>query len=336
MKIKITICLALLLSLCASCAAKPKSLEKEIFAMDTLMNLTVCGEKAEGALKAAESEINALDTRLDVNDAESEVSKLNASAGSFTPTSEAVRRQLETANEVAEKSGGAFDISILPLMELWGFGTDGAHVPADAEIAAVLNAKSAEKIKISGENVLIPSGERITLAATAKGYTSQRVTELWRDMGVESAIMSLGGNVQALGKKPDGSKWNVAVRDPENPESFLGTLEIENTAVVTSGGYQRYFEENGVRYHHIIDPKTGRPAKSGLTSVTIVCPDGTLADALSTALFVLGEDGALKYWRSEGGFEFLLVTEDGRVVATAGLRDSFRLVGDYALSFAEK
>ena len=151
--------------------------------------------------------------------------------------------------------------------------------------------------------------------------------------GVTSAVISLGGNVQTLGLRPDGSDWTVAVQDPADTSTYLGTITVGETAVVTSGSYQRYFEENGVVYHHIIDPATGYPADSGLTSVTVVADCdldevdggpgvGTMCDALSTALFVMGEEKALDFWRSGAyDFDLVLVTEDGRVVVTDGIAD---------------
>ncbi len=335
-KITIIISLILILSMCASCAAKPKSAESQIFAMDTVMSLTAYGKNADEALKAATGEINRLDKMLSANDADSEVSKVNASAGSFVPVSDAVLKQLAVAKEVSDRSGGAFDISIQPLVELWGFGTGKEHVPADGEIAAARSKLNYKAIEASDKSVKIPQGTEITLAAIAKGYTSQHLSDMFRSMGISSAIVSLGGNVQAVGAKPDGSKWRVAVQDPTDTTKFLGTIDIADLAAVTSGGYQRYFEENGVVYHHILDPKTGRPAESGLSSVTIVCTDGTLADALSTTLFVLGEEKAKEYWRSYGGFEAVLVTVDGRVVVTEGLKSSFSLSGSYKLQYAGK
>ncbi len=335
-KIIIFLNVLLIIALGTSCSSKPKSVQSQIFAMDTVMSLTAYGKNSDEAVKAATGEINRLDKMLSANDADSEVSKINASSGSFVTVSGAVLRQIAVAKEVSDRSGGAFDISILPLVELWGFGTDKAHVPSNGEISEAMSKLNYRGIEATDSSVRIPQGTKITLAAIAKGYTSQHLCELFKGMGVSSAIVSLGGNVQAVGVKPDGSKWRVAVQDPNDTAKFLGTVEIADLAVVTSGGYQRYFEENGVSYHHILDPKTGRPAESGLSSVTIVCADGTLADALSTALFVLGEDGAIEYWRSYGGFEAILVTNDGRVVVTEGLKSSFSLSGSYKLQYAGK
>ena len=140
--------------------------------------------------------------------------------------------------------------------------------------------------------------------------------------------MNLGGNVQALGSKTDGSKWKVGIQDPEGKEDYLGTLSIKDQAVITSGGYERYFEEDGKTYHHIIDPRTGYPADSGLLSVTIVSSDGTLADGLSTSLFIMGKEEAIEYWRDHSEeFDGILETEDGTLYVTEGIAEEFEAKG---------
>ena len=141
-----------------------------------------------------------------------------------------------------------------------------------------------------------------------------------------------------MGTKPDGSNWIVAVEDPNDTSSYVGTLSVGETAIITSGSYQRYFiGSDGMKYHHIIDPSTGRPADNDLVSVTIVCEDGTLADALSTAMFVLGENAALKYWRENGGFEMIMINKDNEIMCTTGLIEVFTLTNrtDYTLKMVE-
>lgn len=332
------LCAFLIIFSAVGCAGTEKSTEAQIFAMDTVMNFTVYGDKREAALKAASEKINALDAQLSTTKSDSEVSKLNDSAGSFVQVSDVVLTQLKTALMVSERSGGAYDITILPLMKLWGFDTDKAHVPPAAEIDASKVLIDYKKIELSGASVKLRQGTSLTLASIAKGYTSQTLIDMFRSMGVKSAVVSLGGNVQTLGNKPDGSKWRVGIQDPKNTSSFVGVLETGETAVVTSGGYQRFFDENGKRYHHILDPKTGYPAENGLISVSIICPDGTLADALSTTLFVLGKDRAVEYWQSNSGFEMVLVTDDGKVTATYGLKGVFSLADKsaYTLDFISK
>ena len=177
--------------------------------------------------------------------------------------------------------------------------------------------------------VALKPGMEIDLGSIAKGYTGDQLMQLFRDSRVSSALLNLGGNVQTLGSKPDGSPWKIAVKDPLG-EGNLGVLNIEDRAVITSGGYERYFEEDGRTYWHIIDPATGYPAQSGLVSVTVVGKEGTLCDGLSTSLFVMGEASAAAFWRSSDDFEAVFVRDDGSVLITEGLESSFTLVDGYA------
>ena len=171
----------------------------------------------------------------------------------------------------------------------------------------------------------VPSGMALDLGAVAKGYTGDQAAAYIKEQGITSALINLGGNVQAVGTKPDGSLWRIGLRDPFS-EGNVGTLTVENSAVVTSGGYQNYFMgEDGQVYWHILDPDTGYPARTGLASVTVVAPEGVKCDALSTALFVMGLDGALDYWRAHGDFELILITEDREFYLTPGLEDTFTL-----------
>ena len=171
----------------------------------------------------------------------------------------------------------------------------------------------------------LPDGVEVDLGSVAKGYAGDVLTGLLKANGVKSALLDLGGNIQTVGTKPDGSSWRIGVRDPEDENGYIGVVSVSDKAVVTSGGYERYFEQDGVRYWHILDPETGAPARSGLASVTVVGDSGLLCDALSTALFVMGLDRALEHWRTYRDFEAVFVCEDGSVTVTAGLEDSFAL-----------
>ncbi|NLF34566.1 MAG: FAD:protein FMN transferase, partial [Clostridiales bacterium] len=172
------------------------------------------------------------------------------------------------------------------------------------------------------------AGMAIDLGAIAKGAAAAGAADVLRDHGVTSGLLMLGGNITALGHKPDGTPWRVAVRDPADRDSYLCVLSLTDQSASTSGGYERYFEEHGVLYHHIIDPSTGYPAECGLLSVTVVSADDTAADALSTALFVLGEEGALSLWRASDDFEAILIRTDGRVLVTEGLEAVMEFRGD--------
>ena len=325
---------ALLAVILSSCSAKPERAESTVFAMDTLMYLEVYGDEAQATVAQAVERLYFLDGLLSAVNKDSELSKINKSAGGFVDVPDEILEQLNAAQEVSRRSGGAFDISVLPLVTLWGFGTENAHVPSDEEIEAARRYVDYRNIELSGSSVKLAEGMSITLGAIAKGYASQTLAELFEGRGISSALVSLGGNVQVVGSKPDGSKWRIALQDPVNAGETAGVLELSDMAAVTSGGYERYFEQEGKIYHHILDPKTGRPSESGLLSVTIVCENGMTADALSTALFLLGEDGAIEYWRNYGGFEALLITDDGRMLVTEGLRGSFTQSGDaYTLEY---
>lgn len=320
--------LGLILSLTA---CKEASAEKQVFAMDTVMMLTAYGDQSEEALKAAELELYRLDSLLSKTDEGSTVSALNGAAGAATTVEGEVLELLELAKVYSGETGGAFDITISPVVSAWGFTEDAYRVPDEAELKELLSSVGSERIKLNGDTAVLEQGTEIDLGGIAKGYASDRVAEIFRSYEISRGTVVLGGNALAAGTREDGQAWRVGVRDPKNSEGLVGLVHLEDAYAVTSGGYERYFEENGKTYHHIIDPATGYPAESGLTSVTVVADckepgtrNGTMCDALSTALFVMGEERALEFWR-DGGLEFevVLVTEDGRVVVTEGLADRF-------------
>ncbi len=302
------------------------SCSREIFAMDTVMTVTTYGDNAEEAVEAAEVEINRLDALFSVGNADSDIARLNADKSALVSgeTCELISR----SKELYKSTEGALNIAVYPLMEAWGFTSGEYRVPEEDELVALLNCMDVDEISLdnnSGE-VKLPQQMGIDLGAIAKGYTSSRLMDIFTSYNITSAIVSLGGNVQTLGVKTDGSKWRVAIEDPfsEDGQEYAGILEIQDQAVITSGAYERYFEQDGKRYHHILDPATGYPAENGLASVTIVSEDGTLADALSTALFVMGKDKALAYWQEHAeDFEVILIEDSGEMTISEGLEDYF-------------
>ena len=204
-------------------------------------------------------------------------------------------------------------------MRAWGFADGEYRVPEAGELAALLEHTGWAKVAVDGTSVTLPEGFALDLGGIGKGYAAGRCKEILKERGVTSALLSLGGNVSALGSKPDGSAWTVAIEDPDGG-GYLGTVQIVDRCVVTSGGYQRYFEQDGVRYWHILDPQTGKPARSGMQSVTVVSEDDTLADALSTALFVMGPERAADFWRGHRAeFDAVWLTDDGGLFVTEGL-----------------
>lgn len=294
-----------------------KTRTRTLFAMDTVMTFTARGGRASEALEAAVKEVQRLDALLSAHDPSSEIGRLNAEGRAAV--SEDTAALLEAARRLTEETGGLYDCTIYPLMELWGFPTGAYRVPGGEEIAEALRLVDGARLQVRGGEAELAPGQRIDLGGIAKGYASARVMELYRAHGVESGMVSLGGNVQAIGEAPEGGPWRIGVQDPEGQGDYPAVIEVKDAAVVTSGGYQRYFEEGGRRYIHIIDPRTGRPSESELASATVVSADGTLADGLSTAVYVMGLEAASAYWREHEGFELVLVTKDGGVYVTEGL-----------------
>lgn len=298
---------------------------KDIFAMDTYMTVTAYGENAQDAVDAAETEIERLDALLSTGNADSEIAKLNENGSA--ELSEDGGYLVERALELNKETDGAFDIAIYPVMEAWGFPTQNFRVPTKDELSGLLKLADVSKISYDKDSRKISfdeDGMKIDLGGIAKGYTSSRIMDIFKENGVTSGLVNLGGNVQALGTKTDGSNWRVAIQSPDDTEDYLGVISVQDKAVITSGGYERYFEQDGVTYHHIIDPKTGYPAENGLISVTIVSSDGTLADGLSTSLFIMGEEKAAEFWKNHSDeFDAILETSDGKLHVTEGLKDSF-------------
>lgn len=198
-------------------------------------------------------------------------------------------------------------------------------MPSDSEITELLKNVGYERVHMEDGSVWLENGIMLDLGAVGKGYAGDLAAQILRDNGITSALLDLGGNIQTIGKKPDGSFWKLGLQDPFS-EGTLGILEISNKAVVTSGAYERYFiGEDGKRYGHIIDPVTGYPAENGLASVTVIADEGRLCDALSTSLFVMGADRAMEYWQLHQNFDMILITEDGEIYLTDGIADMFTL-----------
>ena len=299
--------------------------ERSLFAMNTYMTFTAYGEDAQAALQEAEECIQQVEGLWSVTDEDSEIYQANHSGGQPVTVSEETAEIISFALEMAQRTGGALDPTIYPVLTAWGFTTDSKQVPSQQQIAQLLEQVGYDRIQLNGTELTVPDGMELDLGAVGKGYTADLVTEILRRHGVSSALISLGGNIQAIGSRPDGSDWRLGIRAPWESGN-LGVLTVSDAAVVTSGGYENYFDdEQGNIYWHILDPSTGYPADSGLQSVTIVGREGKMCDALSTALFVMGAQSAEQYWRENGGFEMLLVTDSGEILITEGIAEDFTL-----------
>lgn len=321
---------ALALTACGG-TAKEQSASRQIIAMDTAMTFNLYGETGGETITAMVEEVRRLEGIFSRTDDFSEVGFLNRMPGQSVEVGAEVCGLIEQARGFTEATGGAFDITVAPVVEAWGFTADSYRVPEREELNALLTGVGMEHVHTGGTAARLDEGTRIDLGGIAKGYASDCLTKIFETSGAERGWASLGGNVAAWGTRPDGDPWRVGVRDPKytEREALVGTVGLENAFAVTSGGYERFFEENGRIYHHILDPETGCPAESGLVSVTVVADcavegGGAMCDALSTALFVMGEEAALEFWRNSGyEFDLVLVTEDGRVVITDGIAAEF-------------
>jgi len=329
--ISLLLCCALLCA-CGSAAA-PQPYESYVYAMDTVMTLRVWSADAAGAqsaLSAVSGMLSALDEQLAVTGEKSEIAALNAGGHRSVTLSAESAEILSRMLAVSRDTGGVLDPSIYPVVRAWGFTTDSYRIPDEAELREILKKVDYTKIALEGNTVTLEPGMQIDLGSVVKGYAGDRAAALLREAGVASAVLNLGGNVRLVGSRPDGAPFRVGVQDPLDESSYLGIVAAADKSVVTSGGYNRYFEQDGRTYWHIIDPRTGCPADSGVISATVIGDDGLRCDALSTACFILGVEDAFAYWREKGGFDLILITADGHIYITPDLADSFRLEDAYA------
>lgn len=306
---------------------------QQVFAMDTYMELRAYGPGAEETLEQIAAKIQSLDSMLSVTAEHSALYSINSGKWEQVAVPDDVAALLSKAINLGESTRGALDITIYPVSRAWGFTTGEYRVPSETELAGLLQYVDDDLISLDLETntVKLPPEVELDLGAVAKGYAGDLAAELLKTAGVSSGLLNLGAStIRTVGVKPDGSNWRIAIQDPNNAAAYAGVIELGEGAVNTSGGYERYFEgEDGQIYWHILDPRTGYPAHSGLVSVTVLSDDAFTGDGLSTALFVMGLEDTVNYWRENGGFEFVLIGEDGRLYVSEGAVDRFTPMGTY-------
>lgn len=297
-----------------------KAYEVNIVAMDTVMSIKAYGPSAEKGIDAAVDKINSIDKSMSVTNPDSAVSLINASNGTVADLSghEDVVSLISKSVDISRLTGGSFDITIYPIVKAWGFTADDFTVPEDENIKNLLKLVDYEGIMTDGSEVRLRPGQMIDLGAIAKGYAADQAAIELRKQGIRNAIINLGGNVLTMGKNPETGVWKVGIKNPVNDGSIVGTIEVSDKAVVTSGNSERYFEKEGVRYWHIIDPKTGYPADAGLASLTIISDSATYADAMSTAGFVMGLAELNKLYEEVKNFEYIAIDTEGNVITSPG------------------
>lgn len=341
LKITALVLSAIALCLLLTACGEGKMTQEKFWAMGTDFTVTAYGSNAAKGISSAQSTILAIDAMSNPLSETSTCYSLNHAQGNQLNISGQIAEMLIDAKDVYEKSGGAYDLTVYPLVKRWGFDSGRFYIPTDDEIAADLSRLCMDKLSIaqfpsSGTYaVSLPSYGELSFASCARGCAAKYGVDALRKSGVDSAIISLAGNVQTLGMKPDGTEWKVGITDPQNTESYLGVVSVGETAVVTTGAYQKLMTGNP-KYHHILNPATGYPTSNSLLSVTVVCSDGTMADCLSTAMYALGENKALNYWRANGGFEMIMITDSGEIICTSGLLEKFDIKNDfYVLNYVE-
>ncbi|MGN0650245.1 MAG: FAD:protein FMN transferase [Oscillospiraceae bacterium] len=323
---------ALFLCLLVFCGCSARETRTDFFAMNTFMQITAYGDAPADEAKAM---IISLEKALSVTYADSDISRINSSNGEAVAVSAETAELIQAAIKLCERTDGALDITIYPVVREWGFTTDNYRIPDQETLSELSEYVDYRKVKTDGGSVSLPEGFMLDLGAVAKGCAADKTLALFKQNGVKSALINLGGNVYALGSKPDGSAWKIGIADPLKPEEICGRISVCDKAAVTSGDYERFFiGEDGKKYCHIIDPSDCRPADNGLCSVTIIADSGLLCDALSTAMFVMGKQAALEHWRTYRDFEMVLIEADGSITVTEGLEGVFEPVGERSYEVA--
>ncbi len=315
---KTAICtlLAIMIVLLASCTESKSS--RTVYVMDTVASFSLYPEN-EAAADEISSALNEISDELSPSDGK--LFGLNNAGGG--EMGKHTRRLLPISQRLYEETRGAFSPYLGSLIELWGIGSKN-YVPGAEELLAARSSAKAENAGYTGGRVDLKNGVRLNFGAIAKGYATDVIKEILEKEKVPGAVISLGGNVYVHGTKPGGEAFNVAVRDPAGDENdWILSLPISGKFVISSGDYERYFKKDGKRYHHILDPETGHPAEADLTAVCVISDSGAKGDAYSTALYVMGREAALAFWRERADFELILIGRDRKVTITEGIWESF-------------
>lgn len=295
--------------------------------MGSQFEITVVADDEAAAWRAIESawsEIDRIESLISSWQADSETSLVNRSAGEASvEVSQELFDLTRRALRIARLTGGAFDPTFGGLSDLWHFDGSQTRVPSADAIRAALERVGWHRVEADADarTLFLPrAGMRLGFGAIGKGYAANRAVFVLKDAGIRSGVVNAGGDLVAFGTRENGEPWTVGIQDPRQPETLLGRLVLSETAVVTSGDYERFVEIEGERYAHILDPRTGWPVR-GMQSVTVVCPDGELADALATATFVLGPQQGLELVDRLRGVEAMLVDAEGRIHMSSGFKE---------------
>lgn len=298
------------------------------FVMDTVLNITLYGEEdATSDIKTLLNELENKELSWRIEDSMASQINQGCQKGNSVTMDEDFASWTRASIALAQKSGGAFDPTIGNLTRLWNIEGENPVVPPQEEIDACLKDIGYQHINIEENDITMSEGSSLDLGAVGKGIGCDVVKEKLKELPVTGAVVAIGGSILVYGNKPDGSDWNVAVQDPNGEDGApMGVISLSGEKFVsTSGDYEKYFEEDGIRYHHILDPATGYPSQSGLRSVTIVCDNGLLSDGLSTACFILGEEKGMELAK-EFGAEVIMINKENQVLVSDGLKEDFKII----------
>jgi len=317
----------------SSCASsKNEPYEKTNLVMDTPVTLKAYGINAQKAVEESFKILDKIDNMANVTKSNSDISKINSASGKgYVKVNPEIMKMVETSIKYSKLTDGAFDITLGPIINLWGIGTDKERLPSDAEIKAKLSLVGYSKIRINEKDnsiMLLKEGMALDLGGIAKGFAADEVLKIFKKYNIENGLINLGSSsMYAIGKNESDKQWAIGIKHPrsDNPDNYLGIIKISNEALSTSGDYERYFIKSGKRYHHIIDSKTGYPSESGVMSDTIVIqgkvPDNSMiADILTTTVFVLGPEKGLKFVESLPNVACEVTTSDNKIYTSKGFK----------------
>ena len=326
------LCLVILLS---GCAPKPVRLSYSsvFFALDTVISVNAYGDESLEVVSDTENYINSLENDFSRTLPESLVYKINHSEERVNKVDERLMEILRLSKKMYDITDGKFDITIAPAADLWGFTKDSFRVPTDEEIENVKSKVGFDHVHIDDETVVTDEGTGIDLGGIAKGYALENIKDIFEGHSLDGGLANMGGDILVYGNGSSGDLWHIGIKDPavsKKEDDSLGILEIKDRYILTSGGYERYFEENGRHYSHILNPINCMPAYSDILSVTVVTDlekgYGTAADALATALFIMGSKEAEEFWKDNQWFDMIVVDDLGNIYVSEGIKDNFVLI----------
>ena len=330
--LKSSLLLIFCIFLIAGCSKKsPKEpISKSELLMGTVVTVTIYDSSDESILDKVFLKVKELESKLSINENGTIVDKINENAGiSPVKVDEETFAVIEKGLEFSNISNGLFDITIGPLVKLWSIGLPEEKLPSESEISSVLPLIDRNKLILDKENLTVyleDKGMQIDLGGIAKGFTADIISQLLSENNVNSAIIDLGGNIFAKGLKVDGSKWRIGIQNPNSDRgATIGAINIENQSIVTSGTYERYLEQDGVKYHHILNPSTGYPYENNISGITIVSDHSIDGDGLSTSVFAMGIEEGLKFINNYEGVDAIFVTNDNKLYLSNGIKDNFTL-----------